>query len=148
MFDRRAFLALALVALLIPAAQADKPKPVKPNRAWTGIQSKDARLKQAPRSGFITDAKAFEKLWKAWQPASEKVPTVDFKKEFVVVGTASASRSPPDDPLQGISASLDDKGNLTTRYIATLIGGPGFGFSFATFERKGVKSVNGKPLGK
>src|SRR5262245_21399246 len=140
--DRRVFLALALAAMLPPAAQADKPRPVKPNRAWTGIQGKDALLKQAPRSGFITDTKAFEKLWKAWQPASEKVPVVDFKKEFVVVGTAGGPNLP------SISASLDDKGNLTTRYLATLIGGPGFGFSFATFERKGVKAVNGKPLDK
>ena len=31
-------------------------------------------------------------------------------------------------------------------FIATLIGGPGFGYSITTFSRKGVNSVNGKPL--
>jgi hypothetical protein len=146
MFDRRAFAALAFAlagaALLAPgaAAQGKKGTRVVPARFWSGVNRDEALKKEAPKSGLVTDAKAFEKLWKAWRK-DEKVPEIDFKKQFVVVGLASG----PNRPF--VNATLDE-GDLKLGWGQTLIGGPGFGYGLAAFDRKGVKTVNGKVIGK
>ncbi len=134
----RSFLAaLAVVLACVPAASA-VPTKVVPDRDWVAV-IRDEKLKKVfPRAGVITDARTFEKVWKAWRP-TEKVPAIDFTKQFVVVTLASG----PNRPF--ISAILDE-GNLKITARQTLIGGEGFGYSLATFNRKGVKSVNGKKL--
>jgi hypothetical protein len=137
----RCSIPLALVALLasVPAALA-APKKVAPNRDWVAVIQNEKLQKVAPKSGLITDAKTFEKVWKAWRK-DEKVPAIDFKKEFVLVSLASGPNRP------SVSASLDE-GKMTIRVAQTLIGGEGFGYSLATFNRKGVKTVDGKELPK
>lgn len=128
-----------ILALFVVVGVADAaPTKVTPSKDWVAVVKDDNLKKHAPKDGFITDAKTFEELWKAWRP-DEKLPTVDFKKEFVVVTLASGPNRP------GISATLDE-GNLKILARQTLIGGDGFGYSIATFSREGVKKVNGKEL--
>lgn len=115
-----------------------EPKKVMPNRNWVAVVNDEKLQKHAPKNGLVTDAKAFEKLWKAWR-SDEKVPEIDFTKEFVVITLGSGPNRP------GISATLD-AGELKILAQQTLIGGSGFGYSMASFNRKGVKSVNGKKL--
>jgi hypothetical protein len=147
MFERRVFLALALAlasaTLLAPRtpAQGKKPTQVVPARLWSGVNRDEALKKHAPEAGLITDAKAFEKVWKAWG-VDGKVPEIDFKKQFVVVGLARGPNRP------GPFATLDDKGDLQVGWRQTRIGGPGFGYALAAFDRKGVTSINGKALPK
>jgi hypothetical protein len=130
--------ALAVVALVVGFAAAE-PKEVKPENNWVGIVNDEKFAKEAPADGIIVDAKTFEKVWKAWRK-DEKLPVVDFKKHLVVV---TLSLGGPNRP--GITAMLDE-GNLKLNAFSTLIGGDGFGYSLATFERKGIKSVNGKKV--
>jgi hypothetical protein len=128
------------VLALLAAAGAAEAKPVKvtPNRDWVAVVNDENLKKQAPKDGVVTDAKTFEALWKAWR-GKEKVPAVDFTKEFAVVTLASGPNRP------SISATLDE-GDLKIQARQTLIGGDGFGYSIATFNRKDVKKVNGKEL--
>jgi hypothetical protein len=41
---------------------------------------------------------------------------------------------------------VDDKGDLTILARATLVGGPGFGYTIGVISREGIKTVKGKPL--
>jgi len=127
------------VTLLAAGVALAEPKAVVPDRDWAGIIDNDKLADEAPKNGLITDAKAFEKLWKAWRK-DEKVPAIDFKKQFVAV---TLSRGGPNKPR--IAAKLDE-GKMKIGAITTLIGGPGFGYSLAVFPREGVKEVNGTKL--
>src|SRR5260370_35630890 len=96
-----AVLALTALALLASSAVADekdkikeKPKSIKPDNEWAAVINDDKLSKEAPKDGIITDAKTFEKLWKAWRK-DEKVPKIDFDKKIVVV---TASPGGPNKP--------------------------------------------------
>jgi hypothetical protein len=128
---------LAVVASVASQARADK-KEVKTTKEWKGSVDDEKLQKEA--SEFITDGKALEKLWKAWK-VEGKVPEVDFKKEIVIVITASGSK------VNAI-ANLDDKGNLEVLGMGTLDLAPGFRYVIATVSRDGVKTVNKKDLPK
>jgi len=137
---------VAAVVLLVALAglapgQIDDKKgtPVKPTREWTGLVRDEAREKDRPKGSVVTEARALEALWKAWR-LEDKLPAIDFAKEFVLVSTAGGPNRPR------VTARLDEKGNLQVSVVATLIGGPGFGYSIAVFQRKGITSVNGRPL--
>jgi hypothetical protein len=132
-------LALSALMLLVDIAQA-APEKVVPNREWTGVIRDETLKNKAPANGLITDAKTFEKVWKAWRK-DDKVPEVDFKKEFVLV-----TRSVGPNRLSLIT-SLDD-GKMTVNARQTELGGRGFGYSLATFNRKGITTVNGNALEK
>jgi hypothetical protein len=122
--------------------QGDGKKEVKLEKAWTGRlveREKEPLRKLAPTIGYISGPKTFTMLWKAWR-TEEKVPEVDFSKKLILVGTAGG----PNDVK--LSAVVDGQGNLTIRSLATLVGGPGFGYALAQVDRDGVKSVQGKPL--
>ncbi|MBY0230253.1 MAG: hypothetical protein K2W96_13300 [Gemmataceae bacterium] len=139
-------LTLVLVALVAADVSAKRKPPVEagkkfaPSQNWTAVVSDNALADEAPKSPVITDAKTFEKLWKAWRK-DDKLPAVDFKDHFVLV---TLSKGGPNKP--NINGTLDDKGNLKVVAFSTLIGGDGFGYSIATFPRKGVKTVNGEKL--
>lgn len=130
-------LSIVCLLLVVGFASAESKKLV-PNRNWVDVITNEALKKEAPENGFITDTKTFEKVWKAWRP-KEKVPTIDFAKEFVIVTYAGGPNRP------SISATIDE-GKVKILAIQTLIGGDGFGYSLASFPRKDVKSVNGKDL--
>jgi hypothetical protein len=136
----RLLMGCAVVFLFTGSTLLAEKKAVVPNRNWVAVVNDETLKKHAPKSGVILDAKAFEKLWKAWRK-DEKVPTINFKKEFVLVTLASGPNKPT------VSASLED-GNLKILSLQTLIGGNGFGYSLATFDRKGVKKLNGKDFPK
>jgi hypothetical protein len=126
-------LALAVCGMSLAA-----PKSVKPNREWTGLVADEALKKLAPVDGYVLDAKEFDKLWKAWSK-DEKVPTIDFAKEVVIVTLATG----PNEPT--IKATLDD-GKLQIKAGQALVAGKGFGYSLATFDRKGITTVRNKKL--
>jgi hypothetical protein len=69
---------LAIVAVLVSDARAEK-KAVKLDKEWTGSVEDEALAKDTP--AVIGDAKALERLWKAWK-IEGKVPDVDFKKQL------------------------------------------------------------------
>src|SRR6266851_1934818 len=128
-------LAVVIAALLTSTALAEKTK-IKTTKEWKGSVADEKLAKDAP--ACITDAKALEKLWKAWK-IEDKMPEVDFTKEIVVLSTTPGSRLT-------IFANLDDKGNLEVGGLATRDFGEGFRYVIATVPREGVKTINGKDL--
>lgn len=98
-----------------------------------------ALLKLAPKSDFITDAKTFSKLWKAWRPG-EAVPEIDFSKDMVIVGTADGPN------LVIFEPKLQEDGDLKFVVASTRMFGPGFGYRMVKIAREGVKTVNGKSI--
>jgi hypothetical protein len=113
---------------------------LKPESSWSAVVKDDALAKKAPENGVITDAKTLETLWKTWM-GDEKLPTVDFDKNLVVVSLAIGGPNRP----QVVSATLTE-GNLEVLAAATKIGGPGFGVALSVFPKKGITKVNGKPI--
>ncbi|QVL30892.1 hypothetical protein KIH39_18835 [Telmatocola sphagniphila] len=113
--------------------------PVEPIAHWQGKVADDSLQKIAPTEGYIANAQLLEKLWKAWRP-KEEVPSVDFKKELIILGVIPGPNS------IGIVPSVDDKGDLKFTLQSTEIGGPGFGYHLVQIKREGVKTINGKPI--
>jgi len=134
--------ALILASMLAPTATADD-KPVKPVKEWTGKfkdKADEALMKEAPKSGYIANEKAWGVLWKAWR-GKEELPKVDFDKELVLVGAAGCAAN-----RIGATFKLDDKGDLNGGFSATEIGGPGFVYMIVVVDRSGVKTFNGKAI--
>jgi hypothetical protein len=130
------------LALLATASAAfAQGTEVVPNNQWGAFFTDNKLEKEAPKGGIVTDAKAFEKLWKAWRKG-EKVPKVDFTKELVFVAVTTGPNK------VSIHEGTLNKGDLKIKVTATLVYGDGFGYSIATFNRKGIKKVNGKELPK
>jgi hypothetical protein len=126
---------LALVSRPAPEALAQANE-VKFTTLLKGAVEDEGLKKGAPE--VITTQKGLEKLWKAWK-IGVKVPTVDFTKQLVIVGTAGGSRL-------NLSGRLDDKGNLDVIGIATSDFVPGFRYVLAVVGREGIKTVNKKAL--
>jgi hypothetical protein len=118
-------------------AVAEK-QPVRRSKEWSGSVEDEKLAKDTP--ACITSAKALEKLWKDWK-LTDKMPGIDFTKELVVVSTTTGSRL-------RLALTLDDKGDLQVRGMATLDFRPGFRYALATVSNEGVKTVNGKELPK
>jgi hypothetical protein len=129
-----------LVGSLI--AQEDKGKVIKPEREWVEVINDEKLSKESPKDGIIVDAKAFEKLWKAWRK-DEKVPKIDFDKNLVVI---TLSLGGPNKP--GCTATLYKDGNLKIEAMSTLIGGDAFGYSIGVYPKAGIKKVNDKDVPK
>jgi hypothetical protein len=125
-------------------------KDLKIEQSWDGIIANEKLLKEAPANGkplqgaagFVTERKAWVKLWKAWR-GKEKVPQVDFTKDLVLVITLGGPNkiSPP-------VLRLDDKGELEAWAAATLNPADGFCYKLVIIRRQGVKSVNRTALPK
>lgn len=135
---------MAILLLYLPTAVSvgsEGPHDVKLLETWRGEVKLELR-KQAPHSGFITDTESWEKLWKAYR-GDEKVPPVDFTEHLILVGVNR-------DPNQiGAVAKLGEKGDLKVAYMGTLIGfvdPKTCAYQFAKISRKGIKSINGKPI--
>lgn len=130
---------LSIVLMLLSATTALAQKPVKPKASWAAIV-RDAKLKRfAPKGNLIVESKSFAKLWKVWN-RTEKLPKVDFSKDFVFVGVVPG----PNRAFGG--GRLSDAGELKIFVAGTRRGGPGFGYVLMQFPRAGVKSVNGVAL--
>jgi hypothetical protein len=130
-----ACLLLTLSALHLCAGER-----IRPIKEWSGTIRDGALRKAAPQRGFLTDNKAWAKLWKTWRPKDE-LPAVDFTKEFIIVTTVAGVAN-----VHVSEGKLDQQGSLNVPASATKAEGPGFGYSIAVFSRKGVKSYRGKPL--
>jgi hypothetical protein len=132
-------LAAIVLALVVSALHADF-KDVKPSDRWTGSINNDKLRLEAPTRLYLTDAKAFEKLWTTWG-VGEKTPQLDFDKVMVVVATTVGSKLT-------VTTQLDEKGNLVIGTIATRDLRDGFRYEVQVISREGVKTVNGKEIGK
>ncbi|MEW4561849.1 hypothetical protein AB1K70_04945 [Bremerella sp. JC770] len=131
---RRTLLAVVLFTLSVSGAFAAEPTELGKGKIA------DASLeKLAPKSGFITDAKTFAKLWKAWRPA-EAVPEIDFRQDLVIVGLANGPN------LVMFQPKLQENGDLTFVVASTRMGGPGFGYRLVKVSREGIERVNGTPI--
>jgi len=123
------------------AAMAAGPaaKPVEVLARWTETP-KDATLRRlAPQAGFIADAAAWQRLWKAWR-GDEAVAAVDFTKEVVLVGTVGG----PNRVI--VRPALAAGGKLRFVVVGTEMAGPGFGYAMLKVSRTGVKTINGTVL--
>ncbi len=128
-----------LVSLKGDAGKPTEPKtPAFKERRWGGKFRDAAMRSRMPKAGVIADNAAWAKLWKAWR--KDAVPTVDFTKELVVLQAVDG----PNDVL--VTARLEPSGNLHVLAAATKMGGPGFGYGMLTVVRKGVRTINGKPV--
>jgi hypothetical protein len=141
-----ALIAVAVSLLLINAAvfagEEDQPTGSRILESWQGQVKLELR-KQAPDSGFIADAKSWEKHWKAFR-GDEKLPTVDFTEHLIVV---SIGRDP--NRITAMWTDIDDKGNAKVVFVrqAVLFFEPKTcAYQFAMISRKGIKSINGKPI--
>ncbi|HEY7424184.1 MAG TPA: hypothetical protein VH682_08125 [Gemmataceae bacterium] len=131
--------ALASILVMSPDTRAES-KALTPSQRWSGSIEDLTLQKEAPANGGITDAKTFEKLWKAWK-IGDKVPDIDFKTEMVAVTTTRGGRV-------RLAVQLDEKGDLRVGGLATRDLRPGFRYEVGAIKREGVKTVNGKELPK
>jgi hypothetical protein len=115
-------------------AQAGK---VVPTKEFSGSVDDENLAQKAP--AFIADAKALESLWKEWK-ISDKMPSVDFAKELVVITTSRGSK------LKMFMTI--EKGDLKVGGFGTRDLRPGFRYVLATVVREGIMSVNGKVVSK
>jgi hypothetical protein len=95
---------------------------------------------QAPVGGVIATAEAWERLWRAWRPG-EPVPDVDFGREMVLVAAG-----PGPNHVIVRELRLTDAGDLRFEWAITEMAGPGFVAKMLLVDRRGVKTVNGRPL--
>ena len=134
------WLSLAAVLILAVGVYAADPTPRKPTNTWKGSVEDEKLAKEMPENGFITNAKDFEKLVKAWNVA-EKVPEVNFDKEIVVVAKTVGS-------VLRLNPALDEKGDLKALGFASRDLRPGFRYVIVSVPKEGIKTVNGKELPK
>jgi hypothetical protein len=142
---KRPFTLAAGIAVVFIASTAHaEDKVIKPVKEWKGAfpeKKDDPLMKEAPQSGFIADAEAWTKLWKAWRFEKEQ-PAIDFKQHVVLVSVAKGAVN----RWNGTGLKLTDKGDLCSETRATEIAGPGFIYLIQVVERDGVKSINRKAL--
>jgi hypothetical protein len=115
-------------------------KEIKALETWLGKSENEALQGAAPAGMCIADEAAWKKLWQAWR-GTEGLPKVDFTKELILVATASGPNT------VGVSAKIDEKGNVSVVGFSTMMAGPGFGYAMIKVSREGVKSVEGTALG-
>jgi hypothetical protein len=129
----------------VPSAFGADGKPVKPVKEWGGSfpKNEDEKLrKEYPAGGCLASEKAWAKLWKAWR-GKEELPKVDFEKQLVIVACTLGARNKIEARFK-----LDATGDLKGLMSATEIGGPGFVYLIMVLDRAGVKTYNGKTIGK
>jgi hypothetical protein len=115
-----------------------KPTPIAPTVEIYGSLVNPALMSAAPASGVIVTETAWTGLARAWE--IKNPPKVDFKKEFLVVGTSRADKM-----------ILDARKDMAGDVRVTVTGNgkefkEGFRFGVRSVSRDGVKTVNGKPL--
>ncbi|HWG47416.1 MAG TPA: hypothetical protein VN688_31925 [Gemmataceae bacterium] len=140
-YRRQILFEAALAAILMmPLDTRAESRVLALSQQWSGSIADLALKNEAPANGCVTDAKTFEKLWKAWK-IGEKVPDIDFKTEMVVVTTTRGSRL-------RLTVRLDEKGDLRVDGVATRDLRPGFRYAVGVIKREGVKTIRGKELPK
>ena len=136
---------MAVLTLLL-AAPAVRAEVVTPVQSWTG-QLEDVGLeKEAPRGNVIGNKEDFAAIWKAWM-SKEKIPEINFDKEFVAVLTSRTFAA------DSIIVQVE-KGNAHPLLAGKPRKDPtekikevkGFVFAIGVFPREGLKTVNGNAL--
>jgi len=94
---------------------------------------------EAPRKGFITNARDFALLWRAWQMAGD-VPIVDFDRYLILVATARST------VFQVRAIQVDENGDLKTVVVATPDVTADYAVVITLAERKSVKTVRGQSI--
>lgn len=128
------------VVLMLGAVAWAAGKEIKVLESWQGKSENDELQKAAPAGMFIADEGAWKELWQTWR-GTEALPKVDFTKELMLVATASGPNT------VGVSAKIDEKGNVSVVGFSTMMAGPGFGYAMIKVSREGIKSVEGKAVG-
>jgi hypothetical protein len=115
---------------------------VKVQQEWEpGFESVMNDLsREAPAGGVISSPGAWAKLWKAWNSGVD-APEVDFEKALILVLAAPGPNFIIINDLR-----LTEDGDLCFSYSFTERGGPGFVAKMLKVDRRGIKTVNGKPL--
>jgi len=129
---------LCLTAVFTSVTVATVPD-IGPTRTWSGKIRQKALQKRAPKAGYINDAATLSQLWTAWRPG-KKLPTVDFSKKMILVGTV------PGPNLVIMRPSINDSGDVKFSVAGTKMGGPGFGYKLVVINSNGVIKVNGKKV--
>jgi hypothetical protein len=136
--------AAGIAVVLIASTVHAEDKSIKPIKEWKSafLEVKDEPLmKEAPKSGYIADAEAWTKLWKAWRFEKEQ-PVIDFKKQVVLVSVADGAVN----RWLRTGLKLTDKGDLRSDAPATEIAGPGFIYLIQVVDREGIRTINGKAI--
>jgi hypothetical protein len=109
-------------------------KEVMPVSQWYGEIANQTLRAEAPHEGYIINAKDFEKLWVAWR-GKEKVPSVDFANQLVIVSTSDVGI------IVRFQLLLDTKANLSVMSLQGPFPPNGFSYGIAVLDRKGLKSI-------
>ena len=133
---RTTTLLFAWSVITVGSSMGDNKKPEADPFTVAGSVKEDTREKDAPASGLIVSAPAFDRVTKGW--GIEKPFPVDFDKQFVVVGTTRGGEIK-------VTTKLD-AGDLKVQAMKSLDLRPGFRYVLKRVDRAGVNTVNGKPL--
>lgn len=128
---------VATVTFCFSSAHAADKK-IEPIRSWTGLLDDKKLTEVAPAKGYVTSQAQWKKVWETWRP-KEKLPAVDFKKQLVLVNLSGMY--PVDYELK-----LTDEGDLKIWLSPRVPPKKGYGYGIAVIERKGIKSIKGKPI--
>jgi len=140
-----AMLSVAVLASATPLEVQPDEKPINRIKEWKGSflkQEEEPLIKEAPKSGYVIDQKAWSKLWKAWR-GKQELPKIDFENQLVLVGTWECGAN-----TMELALKLDDEGNLKGDVGGSKLEGPGFVYMMVLIERSGVKTYNGKLIKK
>jgi hypothetical protein len=110
------------------------------HKAWVGHLQDRALEKEKPADGLIKSADEFAKLWTAWF-GKEKLPEIDFDKQVVIVETSTKA---------GIHRLhlIDNTGDVQV-FVSLVTGVPDkCSFGILAVDRKGIKTIQGKPISK
>jgi hypothetical protein len=128
-----------------PASQEPFPDSYKQigfKQSWCGTVSKQLR-NLAPGRSSIVDRQQWSKLWQAYR-GREPLPKIDFNREVVIVYVHFDSN------IVYMSPALDSsKGDLAVAVSFTEAGMSADGpcsYVFAKLDRRGFKTINGKPI--
>lgn len=130
-----------LTSVVLAVMSAGFAFAAEPTELAKGKIADDSLRHLAPKSGVISDAGTFAKLWNAWRP-KQAVPEIDFTKDLVLVGVAHGPN------LVMFHPKLQEDGDLKYVVASTKMGGPGFGYRMVKLSREGIKTVNGKSVEK
>jgi hypothetical protein len=113
-----------------------------PARKWLGNVA-DLKLMSECKDGLITQERDFANVWKALR-GEEKIPKIDFLKEFVLVSTLKGWNILD----VGFNAPEYEDDNVATESKSTRSGDSidGFSYAIAVFNRDRLELVNGKVL--
>lgn len=132
-------LCLACLILILPSV-ALSDEEVSLDRRMSGKIADNALKTVIPKNGMVTGTQAWRQLSAAWRP-DKPFLAVDFDKQLVIVETVDGPNN-----MFVNQMMLDEQGNLKFDVASTRLAGPGFAYLVLIVPKKGIRSVNGKPV--